>query len=75
MLSLFPNSFDKFNKTGALMKDSLFRALSSEDKVSYLSIQHSIIRESPPKFENRIMAKVYVRSITRSTMYQKAPFC
>ena len=34
-----------------------------------------VIRESPPQFENRIMARVYVRSITRSTMYQKAPFC
>ena len=32
------------------------------------------IRESPPQFENRIMARVYVRSIMRSTMYQKAPF-
>ena len=27
---------------------------------------------SPPQFENRIMARVYVRGITRSTMYQKA---
>ena len=27
------------------------------------------IRESPPQFENRIMARVYVRSIARSTMY------
>ena len=34
-----------------------------------------IIQESPPQFENWIMARVYVRSITRSTMYQKAPFC
>ena len=34
-----------------------------------------LIRESPPQSENRIMAPVYVRSITRSTMYQKAPFC
>ena len=33
------------------------------------------IRESPPQFENRIMARVYVRTITRSTMYQKAPCC
>ena len=37
------------------------------------------IRESPPQFENRIMAQMYVRSITRRTtctcMYQKAPFC
>ena len=33
------------------------------------------IRESPPQFENRIMARVNIRSITRSTMYQKAPFC
>ena len=31
-----------------------------------------LIRESPPQFENRIMARVYVRSITRSTMYHKA---
>ena len=30
------------------------------------------IRESPLQFENRIMARVYVRSITRSTLYQKA---
>ena len=30
------------------------------------------IRECPPQFENRIMARVYVRSITRS-MYRKAP--
>ena len=33
------------------------------------------IQESPPQFENQIMAQVYIRSITRSTMYQKAPFC
>ena len=33
------------------------------------------IRESPPQFENRIITLVHVRSITRSTMYQKAPFC
>ena len=32
-------------------------------------------QESRPQFENRIMVQVYVRSITRSTMYQKAPFC
>ena len=30
------------------------------------------IWESPPKFENQIMALMYVRSITRSTMYQKS---
>ena len=28
-----------------------------------------------PQFENQIMAWVHVRSITSSTMYQKAPFC
>ena len=33
------------------------------------------IRVSPPQFENRIMARVYIRSIARCTMYQKAPFC
>ena len=32
-------------------------------------------RERTPQFDNRIMARVYVRSITRSTMYQKAAFC
>ena len=31
------------------------------------------VDESPPQFKNRIMARVYVRSITRCTMYQKAP--
>ena len=31
--------------------------------------------ESPPQLENRIMARVYVRSMMLSTMYQKAPFC
>ena len=36
--------------------------------------KYSSIRESPPQFENRIMAWVYVRSITRSTMCQKPPF-
>ena len=35
----------------------------------------SSIRKSQPQFENRIMARVYVRSIVGSTMYQKAPFC
>ena len=35
----------------------------------------SSIRESPPQFENPIMAQVFVRSITPSTMYQKVPFC
>ena len=34
-----------------------------------------LIQESPPQFQNQFMAWVYVRSITHSTMYQKAPFC
>ena len=34
-----------------------------------------LIRESPSQFENRIMARMYVRSITHSSMYQKVPFC
>ena len=33
------------------------------------------IQESPPQFENQIMVRVYVSSITGSTMCQKAPFC
>ena len=41
----------------------------------FSSVSSFYIRESPPQFENQIMARVYVRSIMRSTMYQKAPFC
>ena len=33
------------------------------------------IWESPQQFENRIMTHVYIRSITRSTVYHKAQFC
>ena len=44
------------------------------DKESDHDLYHSgksaTIRES-----NHYMARVYVRSIMRSTMYQKAPFC
>ena len=35
---------------------------------------YSLIRESPPHFENQIMARVYIMSTMRSTMYQKAPW-
>ena len=31
--------------------------------------------ESPAQFENQIKPQVYVRLITRSAMYEKAPFC
>ena len=45
-------------------------------KITVIEIDRiNLIRESLPQFENRIMARVYVRSITRCTMYQKAPFC
>ena len=40
-----------------------------------LNVFSLCIRESPPLFENRIIASVYVRSITPSAMYQKDPFC
>ena len=43
------------------------------DRVS-LTVWGIAIRESPPQFENRIMARVYVKSIICSTMYQRAPF-
>ena len=33
------------------------------------------IWESPAQFENRIKPLVYIRRITHSTMYEKAPFC
>ena len=39
-----------------------------------LPTSREAIRKSPPKMENRTMARVYVRSIALSTMYQKAPF-
>ena len=38
-------------------------------------LYRSRIRESLPQFENRLMARMNVRRITGSTMYQKAPFC
>ena len=41
----------------------------------YLHEWINFIWESPPQFENQIMARVHVRSIMRSTMYLKAPFC
>ena len=34
-----------------------------------------VIRESPAQFANLIKPRVYIRRITRSTMYVKAPFC
>ena len=30
---------------------------------------------SPAQFENRIKPQVYVRRVTRSTMYEQAPIC
>ena len=36
------------------------------------SRQNWHIRESPSQFENQIMPRVYIRSITGSTMYQKS---
>ena len=56
---------------------SILQRLSAEDTRigSHEYSQLMFIRRSPPQFENRIMARVYVRSITRSIMYQKAPFC
>ena len=53
----------------------MFRSVSSQS--INLPTSHIIIRirESPPELENQIMARVYERSITRSTVYQQAPFC
>ena len=48
----------------------LFKAVCH--KKTQISLGH---RESTPQFENQIMAWLYARSITRSTTYQKAPFC
>ena len=48
----------------------VFKILARALKVAYVGS----IRESPPQFENRIMARG-VRSIMSRTMYQKAPFC
>ena len=39
------------------------------------NIRYKFILESPPHFENRIMAGVNVMGITRNNMYQKATFC
>ena len=42
--------------------------------VVFLNI-YEVIRESPSQFKNRIMPRVYIKSITHIIMYQKAPFC
>ena len=39
----------------------------------YVTCGHN--RESPAQFENQIKSRMYVRRISRSTMYEKAPFC
>ena len=40
-------------------------------------LSHSLVSigESPAQFENPINPRVYVRRVTHSTMYEKAPFC
>ena len=53
---------------------AFFLPRNFQDSPSFSSIFQAF-RESPPKFENQTMARLYVRSIMRSTMYQKAPFC
>ena len=40
--------------------------------LSHTELSCCRIRESPPQFENPLMARMYVRSIVRSTMYQKS---
>ena len=47
--------------------------LESMEGIDYLN--KTVNRESPVQFENRIKPRVYVRHITLSTMYEKAPFC
>ena len=39
------------------------------------NISYQINWESRAQFENRIKPRMYVRHITHSTMYEKAPFC
>ena len=56
-------SFADMFQVGMLVVKFLFQSVVSSGYAS--------IRESPPQFENRIMARVYVMHITRNTMYQK----
>ena len=35
----------------------------------------NVVQESLAQFDNLIKPRVYVRCITRSIMYEKAPFC
>ena len=39
-----------------------------------VSLHQNIIRESPPQFESQIMARVYIRSITRILCAKKLHF-
>ena len=50
----------------------IYNTISSH--IDHIETQKRDSEESLLTFENRIMARVYVRSITHSTMYQKAPF-
>ena len=71
----------KFNAVIQIQNDYFFFTSFLLDVFSimhcYLScaLRAGTILESPPQIDSRIMAQVYLRSITRNTMYQKAPFC
>ena len=89
LLTLFPNinssknfpiyssSTDSTSKQSCQIRTSFNTGVQWNPPyfIWWLVTSMQCIRESPPQFENRIMAQVYVRSITHSTMYQKAPFC
>ena len=50
-------------------------ACPANDIITDHRAQMNIHRETSEQFENRIKPRVYVRRITRSTMYEKGPFC
>ena len=53
----------------------LLESASQSHPVIGFLVAHVVNRESPAQFEHRIKPRMYVRRVTRSTMYEKAPFC
>ena len=48
-------------------------AITSAENCNLMQAEHQ--SGSPVQFKNRIKPRVYLKCITRSTMYEKAPFC
>ena len=48
---------------------------AASDLDTTTQITNGKMQSGKPRYENRIKPRVYIRRITRSTIYEKAPFC